>query len=146
MLVAALVVTTSHAQEIPDRKAPRHEMKRKHHRGDEFKNLDLTADQQTKFKALNEENRKKMAELKKNDNITVKEWRSKMEAQQKDHRTKVQSLLTTEQKAQLEKARTERKNRLDERSKARVGGDRMDKMKTDLGLSEEQVSKAEKQS
>lgn len=136
VLVVALVATTSQAQEIPERKAPHHEMKRKHHRGDEFKQLNLSEDQKTKLKALHEENRKQMEELKKNDNITVKEWKSKMEAQRKDHRTKVQGLLTEEQKAQLEKSRQERKDRFGERSKARAG-----KMKAELGLSDEQSAK-----
>ena len=120
VLVAAAVVTTSMAQDIPERKRPGHEMKRKHHRGgDEFKNLNLSEDQKAQFKALHEENRKQMAELKKNDNITVKEWNGKKDALRKEHREKMQSLLTTEQKAQLEKSKLERKAKMEERSKAR---------------------------
>ena len=52
VLVAALVATTSQAQEIPERKAPPHEMKRKHLRGEEFKQLNLSEEQKTKLKAL----------------------------------------------------------------------------------------------
>jgi Spy/CpxP family protein refolding chaperone len=48
----------------------------------------------------------------------------------------MQSLLTPEQKTQLEKSKLERKAKMEERSKAR-----MDKMKTDLGLSDEQSAK-----
>ena len=70
-LVVALVATASYAQEIPERKAPHHEMKKRHHRSDEFKQLNLSEEQKAKFKALNDENRKQMAELKKNDNITA---------------------------------------------------------------------------
>ena len=135
-LVAVAVVTTSMAQEIPDRTAPNYEMKRRHHRGDEFKNLNLSEDQKAQIKALNEENRKQMAELKKNDNITVKEWNSKKEALHKDYREKMQSLLTTDQKAQLEKSKLVRKAKMEERSKARI-----DKMKVDLGLNDEQTAK-----
>jgi Spy/CpxP family protein refolding chaperone len=137
VLVAAAVGTTSMAQEIPDRKGPGHEMKRRQHRGgDEFKKLNLSEDQKAQFKALHEENRKQMEELKKNDNITVKEWNSKKEALRKDHREKMQRLLTTEQKAGLEKSKLERKVKMEERSKTR-----MDKMKTSLGLTEEQSAK-----
>ena len=136
VLVAAAVGTTSMAQEIPDRKAPGHEMKRRHHRSDEFKKLNLSEDQKAQFKALNEENRKQMADLKKNDNITVKEWNSKKEALRKDYREKVQGLLTQEQKAQLEKSKLERKVKMEERSKGRI-----DKMKADLGLTDEQSAK-----
>ena len=136
VFVAAIVVTTAQAQDIKDRETGKHQMMRKHHRGDEFNTLNLTEDQKAKFKTLNEENRKQMSELKKNDNITVKEWRSKMDAQRKEHRAKVQNILTDEQKAQLEKSRQERAAMSLERSKTR-----MEKMKTDLGLSDEQYAK-----
>ena len=109
VLIAAFLATTSQAQEIKDREPRKHHMMKKHHRSEEFKNLGLTEDQKTKLKALHEENRKQMAELKKNDNITVKEWKSKMQAQRKEHRAKIQSLLTDEQKAQLEKSRQEKR-------------------------------------
>ncbi|MEP7374834.1 MAG: Spy/CpxP family protein refolding chaperone [Chitinophagaceae bacterium] len=135
-VVAVAVVTTSMAQEIPDRATPKHEMKRRHHHGEAFKNLNLTEDQKAQFKALNEENRKQMAELKKNDNITVKELNSKKDALRKDYREKMQSLLTPEQKTQLEKSKLERKTKMEERSKAR-----MEKMKTSLGLSDDQSAK-----
>jgi Spy/CpxP family protein refolding chaperone len=134
--IAALVATTIQAQEIRDREPGKHHMMKRHHRGEAFKNLNLTEDQKAQFKALNEANRKQLAELKKNDNITVKEWKSKKEALRKDHREKMQSLLTTEQKTQLEKSKLERKAKMEERSKAR-----MDKMKTNLGLSDEQSAK-----
>ena len=136
VFVAAIVVTTAQAQDIKDRETGKHQMMRKHHRGDEFNTLNLTEDQKAKFKTLNEENRKQMSELKKNDNIPVKEWRSKMDAQRKEHRAKVQNILTDEQKAQLEKSRQERAAMSLERSNTR-----MEKMKTDLGLSDEQYGK-----
>ena len=141
VFVAAIVITTSQAQEIKDNESGKHQMMKKHHRGEEFKNLNLTEDQKAKLKSLQEENRKQMTELKKNDNITVKEWRSKMEAQRKEHRAKIQGLLTDEQKAQLEKSKQKRKNRFDESSKEGHDKYRMEKMKTDLGLSDEQSAK-----
>jgi len=141
VFVAAIVITTSQAQETKDHEPGKHQMMKKHHRGEEFKNLNLTEDQKAKLKSLQEENRKQMEELKKNDNITVKEWKSKMDAQRKEHRAKVQSLLTDEQKSQLEKSRLERMNRFGESSKAGHDNYRMEKMKTDLGLSDEQSAK-----
>lgn len=139
VLVATLIATSSQAQEIPDRKAPRHEMQKKHHRGDEFKQLNLSEEQKTKLKAVNEENRKQMEELKKNDNITVKEWKVKMEAQRKEHQSNLQALLSEDQKAQLEKSRQEKKTTFRERSKNRHN--RIGNMKADLGLSDEQSAK-----
>ena len=138
--IAALVATTMQAQEIRDREPGKQHMMKRHHHGEAFKNLNLSEDQKAQFKALNEENRKQMAELKKNDHITVKEWNSRKEALRKDYREKMQSLLTTEQKTQLEKSKLERKTKMEERSKAR-----MDRMKTDLGLSDEQSAKLKSQ-
>ena len=60
-----------------------------------------------------------MEELKKNDNITVKEWKAKMEAQRKNYRAKMQSILTDDQKAQLEKSRQGRKVKFEQRAKER---------------------------
>lgn len=136
MLAATLIAAVSQAQEIPDRKPPTHEMKRKHHRGEEFKKLNLSEEQKAKLKALREESRQQREELKKNDNITVKEWRAKMEAQRKAQREKFQSILTEEQKAQLKKSKEERTARIKERSNGR-----MEKMKAELNLSEEQSAK-----
>ena len=141
VFVAAVVVTTSQAQDIKDRKPGKHQMMKKHHRGEEFKTLNLTEDQKARLKSLQEENRQQMAEIKKNDNITVKESKSKMEAQRKEHRAKVQSLLTDEQKAQLEKSRQERNAKSQERSHTSPDSYRVEKMKTDLGLSDEQYGK-----
>ena len=134
--MVALVVTTIKAQEPRDREHRNHQMMKRHHRGETFKNLNLTQDQKVQFQSLNEEHRKQMAELRKNDNITVKEWNSKKDALQKDHREKIQTLLTPEQRTQLEKEKLERKAKMEERSKVR-----MDKLKTDLGLSDGQLVK-----
>ena len=88
-------------------KTGNHEMKRKHHRGDEFKNLNLSEEQKTKLKALHEENRKQMEELKKNDNITVKEWNSrKWKPNAKNKRRSFKAILTADQKAQISKIKT----------------------------------------
>jgi Spy/CpxP family protein refolding chaperone len=116
--IAALVATTMQAQEIRDREPGKHHMMKRHHRDEAFKNLNLTEDQKAQFKALNEDNRKQMAELKKNDSITVKEWNSKKEALRKDYREKMQSLLTTGQKSQLEKSKLERKAKMEGKIKS----------------------------
>ena len=134
--MAALVITTMQAQETRDGEHRDHQMMKRHHHGEAFKNLNLTPEQKSQFKSLNEEHRQQMAELRKNDNITVKEWNSKKEMLRKNYREKIQTLLTPEQKTQLEKEKLERKAKMEERSKAR-----MDKMKTDLGLSDEQLVK-----
>ena len=139
-LIALSLVFTVKAQEIPERKADKpHMMERKrNHHGMDMKKLDLTEDQKAKFKSQNESFRKQMEELKKNDNITVKEWRSKAEGLRKDHKAKMQSILTPDQKNKLEKMKVEGKARHEE-----MGKERSEKMKTRLGLTDEQASKME---
>lgn len=126
------------AQEIPERKSERPPMmeRKRHHHGMEFQKLNLTEDQKAKFKAQNENFHKKMEELKKNDNITVKEWRSKAEALREEHKTNTQSILTNDQKIQLEKMKAEGKARHEAMAKTRG-----EKMKTALGLTDEQSAK-----
>ena len=129
----AVAIQSINAQGLPEEKRdrPNH---RKHHNS--FQELNLSEDQQLKFKALNADYQKQMQELKKNDAITVKEWRAKMETLHKNHRTQVQSLLTPEQKATLEKKREERKGDRKENAEKR-----MDRMKTRLGLTDEQTTR-----
>ena len=79
---------------------------------------------------------KQMADLKKNDNITVKEFNSRKEAIRKDHQQKMQSLLTAEQKSKLDKMKQDRMAKSKE-----MHARSMDKMKTQLNLSDDQVIK-----
>ena len=76
--------------------------------------LNLSDEQKAKLKTLNEEHKKQMEELKKQDNITVKESRERMEGLRKDHQAKFQSILTPEQKATIEKSKEERKMKMKE--------------------------------
>ena len=138
VLAAVLVITTVQAQEVPERKrdgTQKHEGRKRHHNKG-MTDLNLNEEQKANFKALNEAHRKQIAELKKQDNITVKESREKMEALRKDHRAKVQALLTPEQKIQIEKKKEERKAKMGEMNKAR--GERM---KKELNLTDEQSAK-----
>jgi Spy/CpxP family protein refolding chaperone len=140
ILSAAVIAIAfaSQSQEIPERKSERPpQMERKrHHHGMEFQKLNLTEEQKTKFKSQKESFRKQMEELKKNDNITVKEWRSKAEALRKEHKTNTQSILTSDQKVQLEKMKAEGKARHEAMAKSRG-----EKMKTTLRLTDEQSAK-----
>jgi Spy/CpxP family protein refolding chaperone len=132
-LVLAVASLSVHAQDQPDRKHQKH--KGRHHK-EAFHQLNLTEDQKAKFKTLHQDFRKDMQELKKNDNITVKEWNSRKENLHKAHRTQMQGVLTTEQKAQLEKVKKDR------HASRKAGHEaRSEKMKTRLGLSSEQVEK-----
>ena len=65
--------------------------------------LNLSQEQKDQIKAINEEFRNQMQDLKKNENITVKEQKERREELAKNHRERFQSILTQEQKDQFEK-------------------------------------------
>ena len=142
-LVLSMAVATQ-AQEIPERKTERPE---KHQRGErgkgrdgmDFKALGLTEDQKAQMKAQRETFHKQMAELKKNDGITVKESRTRMEALRKENKEKTEKIFTAEQKAKLEKMKTEGRAK-----REAMGRERGAQMKERLGLSAEQSAKLEK--
>lgn len=148
LILSALIVSLAvagQAQEIPERKMERppmmHGFQKGHHRmpGMAMPKLNLTEEQKEKFKAQHENFRKQLEELKKNENITVKEWKSRMEALRKDNKAKLDGILTAEQKAQIEKMKAEHKAIQEIDTKAR-----MEKMKLRLGLTDEQAEKMKK--
>ncbi len=121
----------------PDRK-----MQNRHrgHHPMAHQQLNLTEDQKMKFKSMNEDYRKKMIELKKQDEISVKEWKTRMSELKKKHHSDMQNIFTPEQKTRMEKMKLERKQMAEIDAKAR-----MEKMKLHLGLSNEQSEKLYKQ-
>ena len=139
----AMLFTAAQAQEITERKRDGH---RKHQSA--YMKLDLTEEQKQELKSANEDFRKQMEDLKKQDQITVKESRTRMAELKKGHRAKVQSLLTAEQKTKLEEMKKEgmksRKGDMKRKSGKDFAGKKkggFEKMKTDLGLTEDQLAK-----
>jgi len=117
------------------------EGKHQHHqKGMMAKELNFTDAQKTQAKAINEDARKKMQELNKNESITVKEMRDRKAAIQKERKTKMDGLLTAEQKTKQIQLRAEHKAKK-EAQYAR----HLDKMKTNLNLTDEQVAKLKAQ-
>lgn len=112
----------------------------KHQKGMMARQLNFSEAQKTQAKAINEDSRKKMQELKKNESITVKEMRDRRAAIQKERKTKMNGLLTAEQKTNMTQLKAERK------VKNEAGyANRLDKMKTKLNLTDEQVIKLKTQ-
>ena len=130
--VLAVAIQGIKAQEIPERTR---ETINRHHR-DGVNRLNLSEEQKAKFKSLNEDFRTQMEELKKKDDITVKEWRYRMENLRKDHRDKISALLTDDQKNQLKKSREARQLRQSDRRK-----EGFDRMRTRLNLTDDQAAK-----
>jgi Spy/CpxP family protein refolding chaperone len=88
-----------------------HKRHGKHHKREIAKELNLSDAQKEQLKSIREESRKQLAELKKNENITVKEAKERRKAIHDQQRTKMQSLLTAEQKQKMEQLKLEHKNK-----------------------------------
>jgi Spy/CpxP family protein refolding chaperone len=112
----------------------------KHQKGMMAKQLNFSEAQKTQAKAIQEDSRKKMQELNRNESITVKEQRDRKAAILKERKTKMDGLLTAEQKTKMTQLKAEHK------AKKEAGyAKRMDKMKTNLNLTDEQVTKLKAQ-
>jgi len=109
---------------------------RGHHRTDLSRALNFTDQQKQQWASIRQDFRKKMSDLNKNESITVKESRDQRAALIKEERKSFQNLLTPEQEDKL----TDMKKRAEGRRKD-MAARRADKMKTRLGLSEDQSAK-----
>lgn len=109
------------------------------HRFDIPQKLNLTDEQKTELKGINEDFKQQMTELKKNEDITVREWKSKMATIRKEHHEKIDKLLTPEQKASLKNMRQDHKKDM-----KKHGEHRLEKMKKELGLTDDQVAALKK--
>jgi hypothetical protein len=79
-------------------------------------------------------------DLEKNENIAHKDYRAKKASLEQERKSKFQAILTTDQKntiAQGEKERSEKREMMSQK--------RLEKMKTDLNLTDEQVAKIKDQ-
>ena len=110
-------------------------MQKRHHGMMMAKALNFSEDQKKAAKANREEFRQKMQELNKNESITVKEMRDRKEALHKEQKAKMDALLTPEQKTKMVQLKAERKAKGEEHF-----AKHLDKMKTELGLTDVQVS------
>ena len=136
-LIAIFALTaTVNAQDKMSKKSHHN----KHQKSMMAKQLNFTDAQKAQAKTINEDSRKKMQELKKNESITVKEQRDRRAAIQKERKTKIDGLLTGEQKTKMTQLKAEHK------AKKEAGyAKRLDKMKTNLNLTDEQVTKLKAQ-
>ena len=113
---------------------------RQHDKGMMAKQLNFTEDQKKQARTINEDFRKKMQELNKNENITVKEMRDRKAVLHKEKKTKLDGLLTADQKTKLTQLKAEQKIKNDEQF-----AKKLNKMKGNLDLTETQVTKIKAQ-
>lgn len=144
LLAVSALTFSATAQEKREMKQGGKPGMHKQHRGQHgmmmAKELNFTDAQKEEAKANREEFRKKMQELNKIENITVKEQRDRKAVLLKEQKAKMESLLTPEQKIKMAQLKAERKAKGSERM-----AKHLDKMKTELGLTESQVAQMKAQ-
>jgi len=84
---------------------PEHRERRKEMGERLIKELGLTADQQTQWKALNDEERKAAEAVRADASLTPDQKREKMKGIRQDYQAKRQALLTPEQQKKFEEIR-----------------------------------------
>lgn len=102
--------------------------------------LNLSEDQKAEMKTINEDFKKQLTELQKNEDITVREWKTRMKDIREGHQSKIQQVLTDEQKASMDKLRQDRKGKMHKR-----GHRGADSLKKELNLSPEQETALKQQ-
>jgi len=137
LVVAGLGFSAS-AQQKEFRKGGHHG--RKHHRMDMAKQLNFSEDQKKQAATYKQDLRSKMQELNKQENITVKEQRDRRNAIMKEHKAKMDGLLTAEQKTKMAQLKKEGKEKREQHY-----AKHLDRMKTQLGLSDAQVTRMKAQ-
>ena len=103
-------------------------------------NLNLSVDQKQQVKSLNEEYGNKIKDLEKKESITLKDYRSQKAALQKERKEKFENILTSDQKEKIAKAKE-----LGKEKRKMVAEKRMEKMKSDLSLTDDQITKMQEQ-
>jgi Spy/CpxP family protein refolding chaperone len=133
-----LIAAISFAQPTPQHDGPGPHQQfgngREHHLP--FNKLNLTDAQKQQLKQVNADFRQKMQTLNKNEDITVREQRAQRQSIAKAHKDAMMNILTLEQKNQLATMRQQGKQKHEE-----MEAKRLDKLKTTLGLSDDQVAK-----
>ena len=129
--LVALILSTGITIAQPDTKT--HDKQFTHQRKEmAFDKLNLSDDQKGKMKAANDDFKKQMQALNSNENQTVKQQRDARTALMKEHKAKVESILTADQKAQM---------KLDAKKRhSEMSAKHLDKMKQELALTDQQVS------
>jgi Spy/CpxP family protein refolding chaperone len=97
--------------------------------------LHFTPEQRKQMQAINMDYRKKSSDLYKNDNLTLREYKSQLLALQKDKKSKMQNLLTPEQKNKMVEFKKKRSENMQVMAAAHL-----ERMKINLILSDQQAA------
>lgn len=135
-LILSVLAISAFAQKIPSRPdgppPPLHHEKKGMMDRIPLKELDLTDAQREAFRKQREAFRQRMDALKKQEDITVREWKTRMENLRKEHQAAMGNILTPEQKTKMEELRR------------REGDRRLGDLKQRLQLSDDQTMQLKK--
>lgn len=114
------------------------EHKNRHHeKGMRMKQLNLSDAQKQQAKSLKENYKTQYKQLEENKNsMSQQDYQSKKEQIRKEQRLKFESILTADQKAKIKDLRKDQKAK-----REGMQSKKMDRMKSNLSLSDDQVSK-----
>lgn len=111
---------------------------KKNQRGkQDFSNLNLTEDQKAQIKTLNDSLRQQMQDLQNDKSISAEDVKTKRMALVKEHREKVNAILTSEQRKQME----DMSEKFAKGNKDQMPARRFEEMTKDLNLTQEQSIK-----
>ncbi|HEY4875119.1 MAG TPA: hypothetical protein VIH86_06075 [Puia sp.] len=102
--------------------------------------LHYSAEQRKQMHTINEDYRKKSQDLYKQDNITLREYKSQLLALQKDKKSKLQNLMTPDQQNEMEKWKKHASEEMQVKAAANL-----ERMKIHLNLSDDQTAKIKSQ-
>jgi Spy/CpxP family protein refolding chaperone len=108
--LAILLITTAVQAQTDTAGVPRHERRHMQKEGP-YAQLNLTAEQQAKLKALRDEYRQK-GEALKNEKLTKADRKSQLQALRQQQKAATDAILTPAQKEQLEKMKPEQKGKM----------------------------------
>jgi hypothetical protein len=117
-----------------------HQMEIRRHHQRAMMALNLTPAQKDQAKLYRETYKKKLIELNKNENITVKELRDRKYQLNKELQSKMKGLLTAEQKTKLQQLKNEDKIKAEAHFAIKL-----ERMKTKLSLTDAQVAQMKAQ-
>ncbi len=107
-------------------------------RGMGMEKLNLTDAQKQQIKSINEDFKTRMQSLNKNDNMMVKDQRVQKESLMQERKNKISAILTPEQRTQFEQMHKDREGKMGD---MKMEGGRIEHMKTELGLTDDQLAK-----
>ena len=148
-LAFSALVFTANAQEQRQIKKDGERTEGREGRGGMMKDLNLTEVQKTQMKANREAFKTQMDQLKA-QNLPDAQFKTRMEALRADQRTKMEAMLTPEQKAKWAEQRKNIEGKKDNEGKfegknADKQSKHFDKMKEKLGLTDDQATKMKAQ-